>query len=274
MTEGSGCLPPASSLVTARLVVPPATRRNARVTSTRFRAKVAVGRPMKVPLPLSRALALLAALPLLGATPAEPYGPAAAIAFARGFRGEVYKANTLHCWPDAKGVPFADCEHIIPMTANLWTPRQIAADFQRRMAALSPAERKRGIVVLLKTERCATKSLRACTVTTSALEKRATPLAAEFAIYGLLLLPRDKDDPPGSLKIETGLDAWKNDAAGEYQFKQGPGATLAFLRPDGTLIERSDAMALGLTESEFLEEQGRTPKLHAKLESVLARLGS
>lgn len=200
------------------------------------------------------------------------YGPAAAVAFARSFRGEVFKENTLHCWPDAKGVPFADCEHIIPITANLWTPKQIAADFRRRMAELPMGERKKGIIVLLKTERCATKTLRACTVTTSALEKRTTPLASEFAIYGLLLVPRDKDNPPGSLKIETGVNAWKNDAAGEYQFKQGPGATVAFLRPDGSLIERSDAMLLGLSEKEFLKNEGRTPKLHAKLEQVLAKL--
>src|SRR5688572_10666934 len=68
--------------------------------------------------------------------PAE--GPAAALNYARGFRGETYTPNVQHCYPDAKGVPFADCEHIVPMTHTLWTPRQIAADFQRRMADLPP----------------------------------------------------------------------------------------------------------------------------------------
>jgi hypothetical protein len=201
------------------------------------------------------------------------YGPAAALQFARGFRGEAYTPNVLHCYPDAKGVPFADCEHIVPMTHNLWTPKQIAADFQRRMAQLPAGERKQGIIVMLKTERCATKSIRACTVTTASLEKRATPLAAEFLIYGLLVKPRDNDNPPGSLKIETGADSWKNDAAGEYQFKQGPGATLAFLHPaEGALIERTDAMKLSLIEKDFIKNEGRTPKLHAKLEQVLASL--
>lgn len=201
------------------------------------------------------------------------YGPAAALDFARSFRGETYTPDVLHCYPDAKGVPFADCEHIIPMTHNLWTPNQIIADFQRRMSPLPPGSRKQGIIVMLKTERCATKSLRACTVTTAALEKRATPLANEFLIYGLLLKPRDKDNPPGSLKIETGIDAWKNDAAGEYQFKQGPGATLVFLNPvDGALLERTDAMKLGLTEKEFLKNEGRTPKLHNKLMEILGKL--
>lgn len=208
-----------------------------------------------------------------GATDKPAEGPRAALDFARSFRGEVYKEKTLHCWPDAKGVPFADCEHIIPMGHNLWTPRQIVADFQRRMAELPPEQRKKGIIVVLKTERCATKTLRACTVTTSALEKRATPLASEFAIYGLLLKPRDGDKPAGSLKIETGLDAYKNDAAGEYKFEQGPGATVAFLSPiDGAIMERTDAMKLKLTEREFIKNEGSTPELHEKLKSVLAKL--
>ena len=201
------------------------------------------------------------------------YGPAAALNFARSFRGETYTPDVLHCYPDAKGVPFAECEHIIPMHLNLWTPKQIVADFHRRMANLPEGERKKGIIVMLKTERCATKSLRACTVTTAALEKRATPLASEYLIYGLLLKPRDRDNPPGSLKIETGLHAWKNEAAGEYQFKQGPGATLAFLHPaDGSIVERSDAMKLGLMEKEFLKNEGRTPKLHDKLAGILGKL--
>ncbi|MEJ1972168.1 MAG: hypothetical protein WDM96_06770 [Lacunisphaera sp.] len=97
------------------------------------------------------------------AKPAEKYGPAAALAFARGYRGEVYKPNEMICYPDAVGVPFADCENIIPMTGSLWTPQQLAADFRRRMAALPLAERKKGIIVLLKTERCAPKAMRACT---------------------------------------------------------------------------------------------------------------
>jgi hypothetical protein len=112
-------------------------------------------------------------------------------------------------------------------------------------------------------------------VTTSALEKRATPLAGEFAIYGLLLKPRDKDNPPGSLKIETGVDAWKNDAAGEYEFKQGPGASLTFLNPaDGSLVERTDAVKLRLMESDFVKNKGQTPELHAKLQQVLGKLGA
>ena len=69
------------------------------------------------------------------------------------------------------------------------------------------------------------------------------------------------------------LYAWKNDAAGEYQFKQGPGATLVFLNPvDGALLERTDAMKLGLTEKEFLKNEGRTPKLHDKLQEILGKL--
>ncbi len=200
-------------------------------------------------------------------------GPAAALAFARGYRGEKHVPKVLYCYPDAVGVPFADCENIIPMTHSLWTPEQLSADFKQRMAGVPVAERKKGIIVILKTERCAPKGLRACTVTTAALEKRATPLAAEFLIYGVLLKPRDNDEPAGSLKIETGPDAWKNAVAAAYQFKQGPGATLGFIdATTGKEIDRTDASALELTERDFTKNQGRTPKLHAKLQDILLKL--
>jgi hypothetical protein len=224
---------------------------------------------------------LTAALVLLGLTGSvfaggageQKYGPESALAFARSYRGEVYKPDELMCYPDAVGVPFADCENIIPMSAILWTPQQIAADFRRRMAALPSNERKKGIIVLLKTERCAPKAVRFCTTTTAALEKRATPLAADFLIYGVLLKPRDRDVPPGSLKIESGPDAWKNDAAGEYLFKQGPGATLAFLDPtDGSLLDHTNAHLLNLSEENFRRNAGRTPELHAKLQEILSQI--
>ena len=181
--------------------------------------------------------------------------------------------NVRHCYPSAMGVPFADCENIIPMTAAKWKPKELVMDFEQRMAGLPADRRKKGIIVLLKTERCATKWLRACTVTTAALEKRSTPRAEEFLIYGVLLKPRDHDEPPGSLAIEVGADAWKNEAAGEYQFAQGPGATLVFLDPrDGSRIIRTDAVALGLIERDFRKTDGRTPRLHALLEDVLRKL--
>lgn len=207
------------------------------------------------------------------------YGPAAALEFAGGYKGESYTPNTLYCYPDAVGVPFGDCENIIPMTPTLWTPKQLRADFERRMAALPASERKKGIIVMLKTERCAPKSLRACTVTTAALEKRATPLAGDFLIYGALLKPRDAErdrfELAGTVEIETGLDAWKNGAAGEYKFKQGPGATLAFLDPrDGSMIVRTDATLLKLSEREFQKTQGEVPTLHAQLAEVLKKLSA
>ena len=205
---------------------------------------------------------------------AGQFGPAAALQFARQYRGEAHVPGEQQCYPDARGIPFSDTEHVVPMTESLWTPAQLRADFERRMAAVPANERKKGIIVLLKTERCATKAFRACTTTTAALEKRATPLAAEFVIYGVWLLPRDGDKPPGSLKIETGAEAWKNDAAGEYQFLQGPGATLAFIHPvDGTIIDRTDAMRLSRWDAEFQKNGGRAPKLHAKLQEILRKLG-
>jgi hypothetical protein len=203
----------------------------------------------------------------------EKYGPAAALAFAEHYRGEREARGELHCYPDAIGVPLADCENIVPMTAELWTPAQLVADYRRRMAALPERERKKGIIVMLKTERCATKAFRGCTVTTAALEKRSSPLAAEFLIYGVRLLPRDGDDPPGSLTIETGVDAWKNEAAGVYRFRQGPGATLVFLDPtDGARLEHTDAARLGLTEHNFVRDGGRAPRLDVVLDRVLKEI--
>ena len=202
-------------------------------------------------------------------------GPAAALRFAMSYRGQTIVPGVLHCYPDAKGIPLSDTRNIIPMAGTLWTPAELAADFRLRMAAVSKMDRKRGIIVMLKTERCCTKEFRACTVTTAALEKRASPLVAEFLVYGAWIKPRDGDKPPGSLGIEKGSDAWKNDAAGVYGFEQGPGATLAFINPaDGSILGRTDALRLGLFEKEFVANQGRAPKLDAKLEEMLRLLNA
>ena len=41
---------------------------------------------------------------------------------------------------------------------------------------------------------------------------------------------------------------------------------------DGSRIARTDAVTLGLIERDFLANNGATPKLHAKLAEVLAKL--
>lgn len=220
-----------------------------------------------------RWLVLIAITVLSAQAATEDYGPEAAIAFARSYRGEVYRPDERVCYPDAKGVPFGDCANIVPMTSTLWTPAQLRRDFQQRQNAPLAGAPKRGILVMLKTERCAPTGMRACTVTTAALEKRATALAAEFQVYGVLLKPRDDDNPPGTLPIEKGDDAWKNQAAGIYQFHQGPGATLVFLDPeDGSVIARTNALTLELLEKPFLAAHGSVPKLDAQLRDVLTTL--
>jgi hypothetical protein len=207
------------------------------------------------------------------AAAANDDGPSAALAFAEHYRGEREKPGQLHCYPDATGVPLSDCENILPMTADLWRPAELVADFRRRMAVLPESERKKGIIVLLKTERCATKAFRGCTITTAVLEKRSSPLAGEFLIYGMQLLPRDGDTPAGSLPIEKGTNAWKNEAAGVYGFRQGPGATLVFLDPaNEAVLSHTDAAKLGLTQRDFVRDGGRAPKLHVLLERVLQQL--
>ena len=114
---------------------------------------------------------------------------------------------------------------------------------------------------------------RACTITTAALEKHSTPLVGEFLIYGIQIKPRDGDIPSGSLPIETGADAWKNKAVGEYRFEQGPGATLVFLNPgNGSKIATTNAAALNLLEPIFVRNQGCTPELHRMLQDVLLKI--
>jgi hypothetical protein len=200
-------------------------------------------------------------------------GPAAALRFAVSYRGQAYVPGAHHCYPDAEGIPFSDTKNIVPMTGSLCMPAELAADFELRMAGALEKDRKHGMIVMLKTERCCTTEFRACTVTTAALEKRASPLVAEFLVYGAWIKPRDGENPPGTLKIEKGRDAWKNDAAGAYGFKQGPGATLDFLDPmDGSMVGRTDALKLGLTDKEFVANHGRAPKLDAKLRQILRLL--
>lgn len=206
------------------------------------------------------------------AEPEAAEGPAAALNFAAKYRGETHIPNILHCYPAARGIPLSDTPHIVPMTASLWKPAEIIADFQKRVNTLPAESRPKGIIVMLKTERCATKAFRGCSVTTAAFEKRSTPLISQFVVYGAQLKPRDNDDPPGSLLIETGDDAWKNDVAREYAFDQGPGATLVFLDPaSGAKIAESNAAKLLLTEKSFTANAGRTPKLEELLIQVLKR---
>jgi hypothetical protein len=205
---------------------------------------------------------------------ADPdYGPAAALRFADSYRGAAYIPGARQCYPDARGIPFSDTKNIFPMTASLWKPAQLAADFRQRMKDLPEKSRKRGIIVLLKTERCCTNGFRGCTDITAALEKRSTPLAADFLIYGVWILPRDGDDPPGTLTIETGENAWKNDAVKVYGFEQGPGATLAFIDPaDGSTLGRTDALRLGMADEVFTANRGHAPKLDSELKRVLQQL--
>jgi hypothetical protein len=222
---------------------------------------------------LTRLLLLLGLL--APALPASDEGPLAALRYAESFRGAGRQPGQMHLYPDARGIPFEETRHFISLTSELWRPADLAADFRRRAALLPSGERPRGIIVVLKTERCATKRLRACTVTTAALEKRSTPLAASFLLYGVWLQPRDDDHPPGSRAIETGADAWKNEAAGVYEFDQGPGATIVFLDPrTGQILERTDARAQRLFDAAFTGDSGRTTKLHETLARILARLES
>jgi hypothetical protein len=219
-------------------------------------------------------LLVLAGIAGAGIGRAAETGPLAALAFDARYRGDVCQPDQQYVYPQARGIPFEDTRNIIVMRSSLWRPAEICADFRRRMSTVPAGQQKQGIVVIVKTERCATKEARLCSITTAAFEKEATPLVHEFAIYGLQLKPRDGDVPPGSLKIETGDDAWKNEAAGLYGFLQGPGATLVVLDPaDGRVVARTDAVNMHLFEKEFTALSGRTPYLEEFLTNALIELG-
>jgi hypothetical protein len=224
--------------------------------------------PLKRPLFVALAFCLT-----VSCLAADEKGPAAALFFAASYRGDVCSPGELHCYPEARGIPFADTKNIIQMNRDLWRPEEIVADFRQRMKSLPSAERKKGIVVILKTERCATKSARLCSVTTAAFEKESTPLVHSFAVYGLQLKPRDGDTPPGSKKIETGIDQWKNEAAGVYRFAQGPGAIIVILDPaNGAEVAHTNAAKMNLFEAEFRSRAGRTPRLEEFLSAALREL--
>lgn len=201
------------------------------------------------------------------------YGPQAVLEYEMRFRGELCVPGAVQCYPDAKPISFALSQNIRTLRKDLWTPEAIARDFDQRRASNPALSKKKGIIVVLKTERCATKQARFCSTTTAVLEKRSTPLLEQFEIYGLELRPRDGDEPPGSKPIETGEDAWKNDAVREYGFLQGPGATLVFLRPgSGEKVAATDALKLKLWEKRLIANQGRTPELEDYLFTVLLDL--
>jgi hypothetical protein len=201
------------------------------------------------------------------------YGPQAVLEYEMRFRGKLCVPDATQCYPEAKPIEFALTQNIRPLRKDLWTPEAIARDFARRTATDPALARKKGIIVVLKTERCATKQARFCSTTTAALEKRSTPLLEQFDIYGLELKPRDGDEPPGSKAIEIGADAWKNEAAREYGFVQGPGATFVFMRlGTGEKVARTDAVKLKLWEKRLIADQGRTPELESFLVTVLQKL--
>ena len=116
---------------------------------------------------------------------------------------------------------------------------------------------------VLKTEYCHQNNFRGCAVTTAAFEKRATPLIKNFRVYAawVELLNPDRE------KV-AGMQKWLNEVRDFYDFDQGPGANVFIFVP-GRPRENSDALRLGLSETEFETNGGRVPKLEAWLKSFL-----
>ena len=52
------------------------------------------------------------------------------------YRGDSCLPGVLNCYPDARGIPFADTEHITPLSNQLWAPKDVSADFRRNSASV------------------------------------------------------------------------------------------------------------------------------------------
>ncbi len=189
-------------------------------------------------------------------------GPAAALAFERGYRG----AQIGGYYPDAKPIPFKDTKNIVPMNESLWSTVDLMADFRKNKTA-----EQKAILVVVKTEFCCTNTYRPCAVTTAALEKRSTPELKKFRIYGAWVKNPKADQ---SVAAKTGKAAWDAKVIKEYGFQQGPGATLVFIHPTSATHVRTDAGLLKLDMSDFEANKGAAPLLAAKIAEVLKAFGN
>ncbi|MBI3552150.1 MAG: hypothetical protein HY077_06500 [Elusimicrobia bacterium] len=196
-------------------------------------------------------------------------GPAAALAFEKKYRGEKNPKGGVgmsqeELYPDAKPVPFSDTKNIVQMNDSLWSRDQIVADFKK-----NHKEGEVAAIVLVKTEFCCTNFYRPCAVTTAVFEKRAASDLKKFRVYGAWVrnpkaLP--KDATVAQKKAKT---AWDEKVMDEYDFEQGPGATIVFINPkDGKAI-KTDASQMQLFMEPFDKEGGKVPVLEKALAKVL-----
>ncbi len=185
-------------------------------------------------------------------------GPAAAFAFEKSHRdpnGEYWKDRPI---------TFAETPSIHPLTATMWSRRDVIADFKKHKTAGQVA-----IAVIVKTEYCCDNGYRACAVTTAAFEKVSAPHIKKFRVYGAWIKNDRACKAPGvTPQVRT---AWDNQVIAEYAFQQGPGATIELINPADAASVHTDAKVMKLYRQEFDATSGATPVLEAKLIEVLAQ---
>lgn len=179
-------------------------------------------------------------------------GPNAALAFEKSFRDP----DDDDGW---RPIPLNQCENITALTKELWTKKQVLADFNRHRS-----EDQVGAIVIVKTEYCCEGS-RLCAVTTACMEKKSTPLVGRFRVYAAWI----NNDPDRS---EEEWSQWDEDVINEYEFIQGPGARLVVMVPNsGSKIYQwqTTASELDLNEWTFAEREGETPELESFLQTAV-----
>ena len=159
-------------------------------------------------------------------------------------------------------IPFDDCKNIKQLNNNLYKPEDILKDFEK-----NKKEGQVGAIVIVKTENCCRNEFRPCATTTAVFEKEASEKIKKFKVYGIQVLPGDlKPTDPKEVNLET--TPWKIEVKKIYQFKQGPGATIVVILPNGKRF-RTDAGELELNDRPFRERGGQVPKLDKFLDRII-----
>ena len=119
------------------------------------------------------------------------------------------------------------------------------------------ARQLKGVLVMVKTERCC-QLFRSCATATAALEKQSTALPKNFRIYGAWI--ETNPEHRGSTWKE-----WELKVIRECDFKLGPGPKICVFFPGRERIYEADAKKLDLYFDPFKRSKGKTALLEGFL---------
>ena len=123
------------------------------------------------------------------------------------------------------------------------------------------AQQLKGIIVIVKTERCH-QTFRSCATATAALEKQSTALLKHFRIYGAWI--ETNPDHRGDI-----WKKWEQQVIHEYDFKLGPGPKICVFFPGLENRYEADGKRLDLYIHPFVKLNGKTPLLEEFLQKAL-----